>query len=87
MQRLEVSGAVRLIYRSLGVKGFSRGDIRVRYPGTEAVSLTKEVVQYAKRFNNYIAEIWANDNRTVKNCPFIITQYAKCRLHLSSCPS
>ena len=26
MQRLEVSGAVRLIYRSLGFKGFSHTD-------------------------------------------------------------
>jgi len=29
MQRLEVSGAVRLIYKSLGVKGLNLYDIRV----------------------------------------------------------
>ena len=32
MQRLEVSGAVRLIYRSLGVKGLKYQNSEVRHP-------------------------------------------------------
>ena len=41
MQRLEVSGAVRLIYRSLGVKGLRHPDyMTTAQDGGKVVSLT-----------------------------------------------
>ena len=45
MQRLEVSGAVRLIYRSLGVKGLRLASMTVLYD-IQGASVNRAILQH-----------------------------------------
>ena len=53
MQRLEVSGAVRLIYRSLGVKGLNEARSTVTVDGCPQMTPLQNLGRLTTKFGNF----------------------------------